>query len=124
MPTLIYSNSTDFLFLVLGILLSFVITGIFGLISFFLIIRQNSIEKLSSYECGFNPFSAAWIPFDVHFYLVALLFLIFDLEIMFFVPWVLNIFIAGVYGYVIFFIFFLLLLLGFLYEWKLGALNW
>lgn len=119
-----YYNTNEFLFLIQGILLSLVITGIFGVIGYFLIMRQNSIEKLSSYECGFNPFSVAWIPFDVHFYLVALLFLIFDLEIMFFVPWILNLFISGIFGYFIFVIFFSLLILGFIYEWKLGALNW
>lgn len=82
-------------------------------------------EKLSEYECGFEPFdSATRHPFDVHFYIVGILFLIFDVEIALLFPWVMTLNIIGWYGFYIMQIFLILLTVGFFYEWHKGALVW
>lgn len=80
--------------------------------------------KLSSYECGFDPFDDSRAPFDVRFYLVALLFIIFDLETAFLVPWAVVFRDLSWYGMAVMGIFLGLLTVGFLYEWKKGALEW
>lgn len=84
-------------------------------------------EKISSYECGFEPFGDARANFDVHFYLVGILFLIFDLEIVFLYPWIYSIYCEGIfYGTnLLILVFFLALLgVGFIYEWRKQALTW
>ena len=81
-------------------------------------------EKLSSYECGFEPFEDARIPFDVRYYLVAILFILFDLETAFFLPWAVVLHKIGWFGFAAMMIFLGLLLIGFTYEWKRGALEW
>ena len=85
---------------------------------------QPNAEKNSPYECGFEPFESARIPFDVRFYLVAILFIIFDLETAFFLPWALVLRKIGWAGFGAMMIFLGLLVLGFIYEWKRGALEW
>jgi NADH-quinone oxidoreductase subunit A len=84
--------------------------------------RANS-EKNMAYECGFKPFDFAYYPFDVQFYRVGILFLLFDVEIMFFFPWVLNFYQITVFGHCIMIVFIGLLLLGFLYEVNIGVLS-
>ena len=81
-------------------------------------------EKLSSYECGFEPFSPARKKFDVRFYLVAILLIIFDLEIAFLFPWAMSLKSIGLFGFVSMMIFLGILTVGFIYEWKKGALEW
>ncbi|MEM1244168.1 MAG: NADH-quinone oxidoreductase subunit A [Pseudomonadota bacterium] len=81
-------------------------------------------EKLSAYECGFNEFEDARLPFDVRYYLVAILFIIFDLETAFFFPWAVVLRKIGVFGLVAMGIFLAILVIGFIYEWKKGALEW
>ena len=81
-------------------------------------------EKLSAYECGFEPFNDSRMEFDVRFYLVAILFIIFDLEIAFLFPWAISLGTIGIYGYVSMLIFLFILTIGFIYEWKKGALDW
>jgi NADH-quinone oxidoreductase subunit A len=81
-------------------------------------------EKLSAYECGFSPFEDARLPFDVRFYLVAILFIIFDLETAFLFPWAVVLRHIGVFGFVSMGIFLSLLILGFIFEWRKGALEW
>ena len=81
-------------------------------------------EKLSPYECGFEPFEDARIQFDVRFYLVAILFIIFDLEIAFLFPLAIVIHDVGIYGLISMAIFLFILIIGFIYEWKKGALEW
>jgi len=81
-------------------------------------------EKLSPYECGFAPFDDARLPFDVRFYLVAILFILFDLETAFFVPWAVVLKKLGWVGLGSMGVFLFILLLGFIYEWKKGALEW
>lgn len=80
--------------------------------------------KLSPYECGFAPFDNARTKFDVRFYLVAILFIIFDLEIAFLFPWAITLGKIGLVGYVSMMIFLGILTIGFIYEWKKGALEW
>lgn len=81
-------------------------------------------EKLSAYECGFDAFSQARTKFDVRFYLVAILFIIFDLEIAFLFPWAISLGSIGMLGFWSMMIFLGILTVGFIYEWKKGALEW
>ena len=84
----------------------------------------KSKAKLSPYECGFEPFEDARIPFDVRYYLVAILFIIFDLEIAFLFPWAVSLGNIGALGFWSMMIFLIVLTVGFVYEWKKGALDW
>ena len=84
----------------------------------------KSKAKLSPYECGFDPFEDARIPFDVRYYLVAILFIIFDLEIAFLFPWAVSLNKIGIAGIIAMGIFLLILVIGFIYEWNKGALEW
>lgn len=86
--------------------------------------KKPNSEKLSTYECGFEPFDDARLPFDVRYYLVAILFILFDLETAFMFPWAVVLRKIGVFGFVSMAIFLGILLIGFLYEWKKGALEW
>ena len=81
-------------------------------------------EKNSAYECGFEPFESARLKFDVRFYLVAILFVIFDLEVAFLFPWAVGFQHIGTLGFWSMMLFLLILTIGFLYEWKKGALEW
>jgi NADH-quinone oxidoreductase subunit A len=86
--------------------------------------RRPDSEKLSPYECGFEAFEDSRLKFDVRFYLIAILFIIFDLEIAFFIPWAVALDSLGVYGLVAMTIFVLELIIGFFIAWKRGALEW
>ena len=86
--------------------------------------KRPSAEKLSPYECGFAPFEDARMQFDVRYYLVAILFIVFDLEIAFVFPWALVFRELGVFGLVEMGVFLSLLVIGFVYAWKKGALEW
>ncbi|HEY5809105.1 MAG TPA: NADH-quinone oxidoreductase subunit A [Povalibacter sp.] len=86
--------------------------------------RRPDAEKLSAYECGFEPFTDARMKFDVRYYLVAILFIVFDLEIAFLFPWAVSLGKIGVAGLVAMGFFLLILIVGFVYEWKKGALEW
>lgn len=81
-------------------------------------------EKLSTYECGFNAFDDSRMKFDVRFYLVSILFIIFDLEVAFLFPWALALKDIGMFGYWSMMVFLGILTIGFVYEWKKGALEW
>jgi NADH-quinone oxidoreductase subunit A len=81
-------------------------------------------EKLSPYECGFEPFDEARMKFDVRYYLVAILFIIFDLEIAFLFPWAVSLDSIGAFGLLAMALFLTILVVGFIYEWKKGALEW
>ncbi len=87
------------------------------------VIRPDA-EKGSAYECGFEPFNDARMQFDVRYYLVAILFILFDLEVAFLVPWALVLKELGLFGYLSMMIFLAILVVGFIYEWKKGALEW
>jgi len=91
---------------------------------FLLAPRRPDSEKLSPYECGFEAFEDSRMKFDVRYYLVAILFIIFDLEIAFLFPWAVALDSVGVFGFVAMGIFLGILVIGFIYEWKKGALEW
>jgi NADH-quinone oxidoreductase subunit A len=86
--------------------------------------RRPDSEKNSPYECGFEPFEDARSKFDVRFYLVAILFIIFDLEIAFLFPWAVALDSIGLFGLLAMAVFLGVLVVGFIYEWKKGALDW
>ena len=86
--------------------------------------KKPDPEKLSAYECGFEAFSDSRMEFDVRFYLVAILFIIFDLEIAFLFPWAISLGNIGLLGFISMMIFLFILTVGFIYEWKKGALDW
>ena len=85
---------------------------------------QKDPEKLSPYECGFEPFEDSRLKFDVRYYLVAILFIIFDLEIAFLFPWAVSLDVVGVFGILSMAVFLIVLVVGFIFEWKKGALEW
>jgi len=86
--------------------------------------QRPNTEKLSPYECGFDPFDDARIRFDVRYYLVAILFIIFDLEVAFLFPWAVSLGDIGMFGFWSMIVFLAVLTIGFIYEWKKGALEW
>lgn len=101
------------------------ILGLVLLASASLLAKHNpDAVKNSPYECGFGAFESSRIPFDVRFYLIAILFIIFDLETAFFFPWALVLRQIGWFGFCAMMIFLGLLVIGFIYEWKRGALEW
>jgi len=93
-------------------------------ISYLLTTKQYDMEKTSPYECGFEPFTDTREPITIHFYLVALLYMIFDIEIIFLYPWAITLSQLGIYGIVVMLLFLIILTIGFLYEWFIGALEW
>lgn len=107
-------------FIVIGIGFGVVLIGLGWLVAK----RAPDSEKNSPYECGFPAFEDARLPFDVRFYLVALLFIIFDLETAFLFPWAVSLKTIGWYGFSAMGIFLGLLVIGFIFEWKKGALEW
>jgi len=94
------------------------------LAGFLLAPHKPDSEKLSPYECGFEAFEDSRMKFDVRYYLVAILFIIFDLEIAFLFPWAVVLDSIGLFGFVAMMIFLAILVIGFIYEWKKGALEW
>lgn len=101
------------------------VIGLALMASSFVIAYQNpDPEKLSAYECGFNAFDDARMKFDVRFYLVAILFIIFDLEVAFLFPWAVAFKEVGLFGFWSMMIFLGVLTVGFIYEWRKGALEW
>ena len=113
-----YLSIIIFLFLALALSIGFI------LINYTLSPKNPDPEKLSAYECGFEAFSDSRIQFDVRFYLVAILFIIFDLEIAFFFSWAISLGNIGLLGFSSMMIFLFILTIGFIYEWKKGALDW
>ncbi|MDJ0929711.1 NADH-quinone oxidoreductase subunit A [Breoghania sp.] len=114
----------DYVPIVVFIGISLVI-GLALLVSPFLIaFKSPDAEKNSAYECGFNAFDNARMKFDIRFYLVAILFIIFDLEVAFLFPWAITFGKLGWYGFASMMVFLGVLAIGFIYEWKKGALEW
>ena len=107
-----------FLIIALGLSLAFVA------INYIAAPSKPDPEKLSAYECGFEPFNDSRMEFDVRFYLVAILFIIFDLEIAFLFPWAVSLGNIGALGFYSMMFFLFILTVGFIYEWRNGALDW
>ena|ERR1700760_4522169 len=114
----------EFKFVLIFLIISFLISCGFFFLSSILATREVYIEKNSAYECGFNPFEDARNKFDIRFYLVGILFIIFDLEVVFLFPWSLVLSQIGETGFWSMIIFLIILLIGFIYEWKKNALEW
>ena len=108
------------LFILFGLLVGAVLLTLGSLVS----PNRPDPEKLSPYECGFEAFEDARMKFDVRYYLVAILFILFDLEIAFLFPWAVVLPDIGFAGFVAMMVFLLILIVGFVYEWKKGALEW
>jgi NADH-quinone oxidoreductase subunit A len=100
------------------------LAGAMVVVSLIVARQRPDSEKLSPYECGFEPFQDARSKFDVRFYLVAILFIIFDLEVAFLFPWAVSLGKLGMFGFWSMIIFLGVLTVGFVYEWKKGALEW
>ena len=113
-----YLSIVLFLFIALGLSIGFIV------INFLASPSNPDPEKLSAYECGFEAFDDSRMEFDVRFYLVAILFIIFDLEIAFLFPWAITLGNIGALGFWSMMIFLSVLTIGFIYEWKKGALEW
>ena len=108
------------LFILVGLAMGGALLGIGKLVA----PNRPDPEKLSPYECGFEAFEDARMKFDVRYYLVAILFILFDLEIAFLFPWAVVLQDIGFEGFVAMMIFLVILIVGFAYEWKKGALEW
>jgi NADH-quinone oxidoreductase subunit A len=113
-----YFSIILFLFIALGLSIGFI------LVNFLVAPSHPDPEKLSAYECGFEAFDNSRMEFDVRFYLVAILFIIFDLEIAFLFPWAISLGNIGALGFWSMMTFLCVLTIGFVYEWKKGALEW
>ncbi len=116
-----YTESLNiFILLIFSVILSFVII----LLSYAFSSSAPDVEKVSAYECGFDPYEDARNVFDVRFYLVAILFIIFDLEAVYFFPWCVSLSLLNTEGFWGMMDFIIELLIGFIYAWEAGALNW
>ena len=114
----------DYFSIILFLSIALVASFAFIFINFLFSPKNPDPEKLSAYECGFEPFNDSRMEFDVRFYLVAILFIIFDLEIAFLFPWAISLGNIGSLGFWSMMIFLFVLAVGFIYEWKKGALDW
>lgn len=114
----------EYLPILIFFFIAIVLSCVFIVLPMLIIKQKPDAEKLSAYECGFEAFDSARKPFDVRFYLVAILFIIFDLEVAFLFPWAVSLGKIGLYGFSSMMIFLGVLTVGFIYEWKKGALEW
>ena len=121
---MIFDFLSEYLSIVIFLFIAIALSVGFVFINFILSPKNPDPEKLSTYECGFEAFSDSRIEFDIRFYLVAILFIIFDLEIAFLFPWAISLGNIGLLGFFSMMIFLSILTIGFIYEWKKGALEW
>ena len=112
------------MFIVVGLLVGVATVSIGGIMSRVVGVHRPDPEKLSPYECGFEAFEDARMKFDVRYYLVAILFILFDLEIAFLFPWAVVLREIGLFGFMAMVVFLGILVVGFIYEWMKGALEW
>ena len=115
---------SEYLSIIIFLFISLLLSVGFVVINYIASPSNPDPEKLSAYECGFEAFDNARIEFDVRFYLVAILFIIFDLEIAFLFPWAISLGNIGLLGFYSMMAFLFILTIGFIYEWKKGALEW
>ncbi len=108
------------LFIIFSLVLGFIIFGL----SYLIAIQTPDSEKTSAYECGFEPFEDARNKFDVRFYIVAILFIIFDIEVVYLFPWSISLYATGSDGFWSMMLFLIILVIGFVYEVFKGALDW
>ena len=115
---------SEYLSIIIFLFISLLLSIGFIIINYIASPSNPDPEKLSAYECGFEAFDNARIEFDVRFYLAAILFIIFDLEIAFLFPWAISLGNIGLLGFYSMMTFLFILTVGFIYEWKKGALEW
>ena len=116
--------SIEFLGIFVLILCSFILSTLISGASYIVGVKQPDIEKVSVYECGFDPFGSSRVPFSVKFFLVGILFLIFDLEISFLFPWCVVLSQIRLLGIWVMYLFLIILTIGLIYEWVRGGLEW
>ena len=121
---MIFDFLSEYLSIIIFLFIALALSVGFVFINFILSPKNPDPEKLSAYECGFEAFSDSRNEFDIRFYLVAILFIIFDLEIAFLFPWAISLGNIGLLGFFSMMIFLSILTIGFIYEWKKGALEW
>ncbi len=121
---MIYNFLSSYFSIILFLFIALALSFGFVFINFLAAPSNPDPEKLSAYECGFEAFDDSRMEFDVRFYLVAILFIIFDLEIAFLFPWAISLGNIGVLGFWSMMVFLFVLTIGFIYEWKKGALEW
>ena len=121
---MIYNFLSDYFSIILFVFIAIGLSIGFIVINYLSSPKNPDPEKLSAYECGFEAFDDSRMKFDVRFYLVAILFIIFDLEIAFLFPWAISLGSIGILGFTSMMIFLFILTIGFIYEWKKGALDW
>lgn len=114
----------EFLIIFFVLLISLILSIIICVVSFFLGDKSPDKEKVSVYECGFDPFHSPGEPFSIRFFLIAILFLVFDLEISYLFPWSMVTNIINLNGQIIINAFLIILILGLIYEWLKGGLEW
>tara|TARA_B110000971_G_scaffold178870_1_gene184923 strand:+ start:6448 stop:6852 length:405 start_codon:yes stop_codon:yes gene_type:complete len=117
-------SSIEYFPILIFLLISTVLSSIIFGLSYVVATQKPDYEKLSAYECGFDPFDDARGKFDIRFYLVSILFIIFDLEVSFLFPWALTLNKITLFGFWSMVLFLIILTIGFIYEWKKGALEW
>lgn len=115
-----YNFFALFIYLLASIILSIIIFGA----SYVLATQQPEVNKVAAYECGFDPFGDSRESFNIQYYLVAILFIIFDLEISFLFPWAVSFDVLTDFGLFIVIIYLIIITIGFFYEWRKGALEW
>ena len=121
---MIYNFLSDYLSIILFLAIALFLSIGFIFVNYLAAPKNPDPEKLSAYECGFEAFDDSRMEFDVRFYLVAILFIIFDLEIAFLFPWAISLGNIGIFGFWSMMFFLFILTVGFIYEWKKGALEW
>ena len=104
----------------ISVLICILLFGIVTLITY----KQYDLEKISAYECGFHPYEDTREKFNIRFYLVSILFIIFDIEVTYLFPWAVCLSFMDFYSFFVMIVFLVILTLGFIYEWKKGALDW
>ena len=114
----------NYLTIIIFLAIALILSLGFLILNFAFSPKNPDPEKLSAYECGFEPFNDSRMEFDIRFYLVAIIFIIFDLEIAFLFPWAITLGNIGLFGFLSMMLFLFILTIGFIYEWKKGALDW
>lgn len=114
----------EYLYIFLSIIIVTLISFLPFVLSYILNYQDPNIEKISAYECGFQPFDDSRQRFNIEFYLIGILFVIFDLEIVFLFPWIISLKFLSLNSFFLIIFFLIILTVGFIYEWLKGALTW
>lgn len=122
--TTFISLLSEYIYLYIPLCLSVLICVLLFSVVTLITYKQYDLEKISAYECGFHPYEDTREKFNIRFYLVSILFIIFDLEITFLFPWAVSLTNSDLLGFWTMFIFLVILTIGFIYEWIKGALDW